>query len=75
MKCDTTKRIWDRKVLRALRMLRWYYFKRSLPLIDADGQLRVAYLYRTPPVAKFKCAPFLIIQILNVGTVFTKVKP
>jgi len=27
------------------------------------------------PMAKFKCAPFLIIEILDIGTIFTKDKP
>jgi len=34
----------------------------------------VAYLCNVAPVAKFKCEPFLIIQILDVGTIFTKNK-
>ena len=34
----------------------------------------VAYLCKVAPIAKFKCAPLLIIQILNIGTIFTKDK-
>ena len=38
-------------------------------------RLTVAYLCKKAPIAKFKCAPFLIIHILDRGTIFTKVKP
>jgi len=34
----------------------------------------VAYLCKVVPMAKFKCAPFLIIKILNIGIIFTKDK-
>jgi len=35
----------------------------------------VAYLCKVAPMTKFKCAHFLVIQILNIGTIFTKDKP
>ena len=35
----------------------------------------VAYLRKVAPMTKFKCAPFLKIYILDVGTIFTKNKP
>ena len=40
-----------------------------------SGSVSVAYLCRMAPMAKFKCAPFLIMSILDIGTIFTKDKP
>jgi len=37
-------------------------------------QQPVAYLYKVAPMAKFKCAPFLIIYILDTDTILTKDK-
>jgi len=34
----------------------------------------VAYLCKMAPMAKFECAPFLIISILDIGTIFAKDK-
>jgi len=38
------------------------------------AQDAVAYLCEMAPMAKLKCAPFLRIFKLYVGTIFTKVK-
>jgi len=38
------------------------------------AQDAVAYLCEMASMAKLKCAPFLIIFLLYVGTIFTKVE-
>jgi len=35
----------------------------------------MAYLCKVAPVAKFKCALYIIIQILDIGSVVMKGKP
>jgi len=35
----------------------------------------VAYICTVVAMAKFKCAPFLIVSILDISTIFKKDKP
>jgi len=42
--------------------------------VDHSLSWAVANLFKIAPIAKFKRALFLIIQILDIGTIFTKGK-
>jgi len=47
----------------------------SCPFRFFVGLPTVAYLCKVAPMAKFKCVPFLIISVLDTGTIFMNDEP